>query len=298
MKTRVTSKVMGLLLAVQLSGCALDSQVVDEETTARAEQPIWSGDIAAGNLAVVELTRNGGSGVCTGYFVTRRHIVTAAHCTDRDYGSQWYKVKIKTGTSSFTNLKQTDRTDTWVLMIETVHPRFNFDSPTAYTDTAILTIPSTASNSVPASQERLRLGTSAPVVGQSMDIWGWGALAANDTSPPGNLYSGRSGEEITVASVGTQSGDRRFTATVNNGARTCKGDSGGPATRFLSGNYVAFGTHRGSDVQGCATTGSTMSWAATNDKATWIETTLKGVYGSTFTCSRYGSGSDSYMRCW
>lgn len=124
-------------------------------------------------------------------------------------------------------------------------------------------------------------------------IWGWGALTAGDTAPPGNLYSGRSGDEISVASVGTQSGDRRFTAIVNNGARTCKGDSGGPATRFLAGNYVAFGTHRGSDAVGCATTASTMYWAATSDKASWLETTLKGVYGSGFTCSRYGSGSDA-----
>jgi secreted trypsin-like serine protease len=254
--------------------------------------------VAAGNLAVVELTRNGASGICTGYFITRRHIVTAAHCTDRNYASQWYKVKIKTGNTTFVSLKQSDRTDTWVLMTETVHPRFNFDQETAYTDTAILTIPSTASGSVPANQERLRIGTASPATGQNMGIWGWGALTAGDTAPPGNLYSGRSGDEISVASVGTQSGDRRFTAIVNNGARTCKGDSGGPATRFLAGNYVAFGTHRGSDAVGCATTASTMYWAATSDKASWIETTLKGVYGSGFTCSRYGSGSDAYMRCW
>jgi len=293
---RVAWKAVGLVLVGQLSGCALEHP--DEETIDEAEQSIWNGDLAAGNLSVVELTRNGGSGICTGYFITRRHIVTAAHCTDRDYASQWYKVRIKTGATSFVNLKQTDRSDFWVLMPETAHPHFNFDTPTAYPDTAILTIPTTASGSVPTSQERLRLGTASPVIGQNMDIWGWGALTAADTVAPGNLYSGRSGEAVSVASVGTQSGDRRFTATVNNGARTCKGDSGGPATRFLSGNYVAFGTHRGSDVQGCATTGSTMYWAATSDKATWIESTLKGVYGSSFTCSRYGSGSDAYMRCW
>ena len=68
----------------------------DDDTVDTASQAIWYGNSAAADLAVVELYRNGGS-YCTGFLITRRHIVTAAYCTDSYYASQWYSVWIKTG---------------------------------------------------------------------------------------------------------------------------------------------------------------------------------------------------------
>ena len=68
----------------------------DDDTVDTASQAICYGDSAAADLAVVELYRNSES-YCTGFFITRRHIVTTAYCRDSYYASQWYTVWIKTG---------------------------------------------------------------------------------------------------------------------------------------------------------------------------------------------------------
>lgn len=297
-----TYAIAGLLLGA--TSCTVDSNEgadlgSDEGATASVEQPIWYGDSSAANLAVVELYRNGGS-YCTGFFISRRHIVTAAHCTDNTYGSQYYRVRIKTGYGSFTSLSDSASPAGWVLMTEHTAPAWTFSNASAVGDAAILTLPSTAWSSVPVSQQLLRVATSAPVNGEALSIWGWGRRVATDPAPAGDLLSGNAGSQISVAgSTGSGTG-RWFWAYATNNARTCDGDSGGPATRYVGGYYVALGDHGGPPAgytQRCAEYGIRMDWASLHDKTAWIESVLRSSYGSTFSCARFGSGTGAYMRC-
>lgn len=286
-----------MILALLVAGCTSASD--DDENTDSTEQAIWRGDPAVANLAVVELYRNGGS-YCTGFFITNRHIVTAAHCTDSYYASQWYTVRVKTGYSSYVYLKDSARVDNWVLMAEYTAPDWSFSNASAVGDTAILTLPSTAWSSVPAGQQRLRISTVPPTIGQSLSIWGWGRRFPSDPTPAGDLLSGHGGAEISVGGItGTGTGVW-FWAYALNDARTCGGDSGGPATRYYDGNYIAVGDHGGPPagyVQPCVEYGIRMDWATLHDKTSWIEDVLRLSYGASFSCSRFGSGSNSYMRC-
>ena len=290
--------ILGLLpLALLLASCGGTDDL--HEDIGSSEQAIWYGDSAAANLAVVELYRNGGS-YCTGFFITHRHIMTAAHCTDSLYSSQWYRVRIKTGYNSYAYLKDSGRNDNWVLMAEHTAPAWSFNNASAVGDTAILTLPSTTWSSVAANQQRLRISTAAPTVGQSLGIWGWGRRLPGDPGPAGDLLTGAGGAQIGVNGLTGAGTGVWFWAYAWNNARTCDGDSGGPATRFYGGHYIAVGDHGGPPagyLPHCVEYGVRMDWATLHDKVTWIEDTLKLSYGSAFTCSRFANGANAYMKC-
>ena len=283
--TRI-SALMLLTTALGLGGCANETSGEPDETTAEDEQKIYYGQSAAANLAVVELWRNGGSW-CTGVLISARHILTAAHCTDSYYGAQWYQIRAKTGYSTFANIRDSARSDNWILATETHNPSFNFSSPVANYDIAVLTLPTSVNTS---AHPKHRISTLNPYVGQSLGIWGWGRSVPGASTPSGDLLTGYGGQQVTTSSVEWNGYATKITAVVNNYARTCAGDSGGALTAYRNGNYMLMGIHRGSSVPGCATDGSTMYWSGVADKINWIRNI---VSGSGIYCYTYAD----HMKC-
>lgn len=283
--------VVGALLNL---GCVVEEPGAADEAAGEQAQSIYYGTSSGVNFGVVEIYRNGNTNKpCSGYFISRRHIVTSAHCTDRyAVNNQWYYVRVKTGYNTFTYLKDSTRPDTWTSMRQDIAPGWNWDSPQAATDTAILTIPATTQN-VPPDSQLLRVSTAAPLLNQYHNIWGWGAYAitAQGLARPNDLLFG---DNVYVTGVSTG----RFTATSTVSRLTCVGDSGAPSTRYIGGYYVATGTHRGNlDDPRCASPGEQMLWSDTSNKITWIEGVVRLAYGSSYSCARSGAGADAHMRC-
>jgi len=273
-----------------LTGCSGQ----EPEDVERTSDAIYYGTSSGVNFGIVEIYRDGNTGnPCTGYFISRRHIVTSAHCTDQYATYKWYYVRVKTGYSTFTYLKDTTRSDTWIYMTQSVFPGFNFDNPQVAYDEAILTLPATVSN-VPPNSQLLRVSTAAPPVGQGYNIWGWGAYSFSASGPvrPNDLLFGDN-VNVTAVSAG------RFTATSSGSRLTCIGDSGGPATYYYSagGYYVASGTHRGSEDPRCAAPGESMYWSDNSNKISWIESTIRQAYGAGYSCATIGVGSNAHMQC-
>lgn len=292
---------------VLLSGCVYEvGEEEDFEEFAQKTNEIYSGESAAALPAVVEVRRvkDGGSlGLCSGYFITKRHILTAAHCTDKVASADDYEVTVKTGYNTFVKLKDPARTDGRVRLTENHVPGFNFDSPAEPRDMAILTLSSAVSGSVPAVVAPLRLSTAAPAIGQTYSIWGWGLKTAAG-SRPSDLLVAPGSQRVTANVV---AGDGTYSwvgALVNNDARICEGDSGGPATRYTSSNYIAVGAAvnsrkpDGTQSAKCPQTGDSMRWSTVYDKTSWIEGVLRQSYGSGFSCTRYSSGANAYMKCY
>ncbi len=294
----------GMALAI---GCAYELGSEDEllDVSEKSDE-IYRGEPAAALPAVVEVRRvkDGGSlGLCSGFFITKRHIVTAAHCTDKVAPADDYEITVKTGYNTFAKLKDPARTDGRVLLTENHVPGFNFDSPSEPRDMAILTLSSTVSSSVPAAVVPLRLSTAAPTIGQAYSIWGWG-IKASTGSRPADLLAPLGSQGVTANVV---AGDGTYSwlgALVNNDARICEGDSGGPATRYTSSNYIAVGAAvnsrkpNGSQSEKCPQIGDSMRWSTLHDKVAWIEGVLRLTYGSAFSCTRYGAGANAYMKCY
>jgi len=290
-----------------LSGCATD--VGEEDLLDDVEEKgeaIYLGESAVALPAVVELRRvkDGGSlGLCSGFFITKRHIVTAAHCTDKVATADDYEVTVKTGYNTFAKLKDPARTDGRILLTENHVPGFNFDSPAEPRDMAILTLSSAVAASVPAVVAPLRVSTAAPASGQTYGIWGWGIKTAAG-SRPADLLVPQGSQSVTANVVAGDGTYNWVGALVNNNARICDGDSGGPATRYTASNYIAVGAAatarkpNGSQSDKCPALGDSMRWSTTYDKVAWIEGVLRQTYGSGFSCTRYSSGANAYMKCY
>lgn len=273
------------------TGCAVESgDTLTEDEIGSTQQAILRGEASAVNFGIVRLERSGASDKpCTGYFVSKRHIITSAHCTDELYanGKKYFKILTKSGYDSSGYVRDRSRSDNWVLVHQQIHPKWNYQDQKTKFDMAILTLPKTATAGTPSSANLMRVSTATPEVGSKHGTWGWGGYKFKQ----GKLVLSEDllfGDPVTV----TSSGSGLFKATGSGDALPCKGDSGAPSTRLYNGHYVATGTLRGNAFDTpCASPGDKLLWSDVANKTKWIRATLKsdGV-----TCTVY---KGDYLKC-
>jgi secreted trypsin-like serine protease len=185
----------------------------------------------------VQITKSDGVYQCTGGLISESAVLTAAHCV--------------TGTSDATSISVVygNINDTNVPAINlnyvshyTYHPVYS--ATTSNNDVAVLHLysPATTSNNV----QPLTLSSTPPTVGQSYTAAGWG-LIPSGTASDTLLYTTLSiVSDDNCATQESQGGFPYFPATqfcMNGGspADTCEGDSGGPITQNVNGQWISYG---------------------------------------------------------
>jgi hypothetical protein len=193
-------------------GCATDVP----EVTGQSSAAIRHGSADPGDEAVVAIVDTGGKTVCSGTLIAPHLVLTAAHCVDSRLGG------IQAGSVVFGS-SLADAASTIPIALTVENPQF--DVGTRANDVAVLVLPSAA------TAGPLPLGTSAPSVGATVRVVGWG-LTGPDAGDTGQKRQGTS----KVTAVRSTIFD-----VVPDPSQPCEGDSGGPALATTSGAMSVVG---------------------------------------------------------
>lgn len=270
---------------------------------------------------------------CSGYFITKNWVVTAAHClvdpqlwqktnagtNGKAPTGQWGKFKIGRANTSTNAFEQTISekgsvelygyevgvpgylgTGDWVHDTGLVY----FYGP--YYDT-VLPSPSNGNGA-------MRISMEPPEQGQLVEAWGWG--------PPKNPPELTTNvAPIHISNVSLFGGYFDYAPTLPSEAALCHGDSGGPVARLIDtqfGSYLAAkGTYMGwsdpkhlIDNTPCGELpASTYHWRRIDELLPWIEGHIRNQLGTShFKCqefpdlTRYNDpmhlAGSTYVRCW
>lgn len=243
--------------------------------------PIYDGDDANFVGGVVLITNPNPAVGCTASFIRRDVLLTAAHC-----------VSPVPSRLTITEREQTLGNNVRVQV--RLHPNWTGNSD-KYDDTALVFIqdPLTIPGGVNFGHT-WTLYRGPTVVGTKLNIYGYGAMRYqgwNGTGfdafdRPQYLHMGQDGARITVRS---HSGSGYFEAKAGK-ARTCVGDSGGPAVGDAPGSLGhIWGTVWGGQLDGtnkCPKKDTKMWWTKASTKTNWIAQQLGtcifwGTYGTT-----------------
>ena len=267
---------------------------------------------------------------CTGTFIAKNWLMTAAHCLRTASGfvkgtSPEADAKIHSWTSYTVSFAGpggvvTGDVRTYPRTLQWLDPRHigfqTADFQTAY-DFALLyfhedydgSLPNNLPGQTGSNVPYLRVSLSLSLNTGAATMWGMGG-------PDGStLQRGNLNAYTVTASTGTADGEV-FTAAVPGGTGVpylCHGDSGGPIVDRYDidpGNgvpqpqYVAAGTWSGwaPYFGDCADqTNQTVFWVRTEDQRDWIGDTVANYY-PLFRCTEKQSanaqGSADYMECW
>jgi len=290
------------------------------------EEPKLLNATATFNYPVVRLANNRGS-TCTGVFIAKNWILTAAHCMA--YQGLGAAANVKTQPLSGYYPYRMDRPDSSSAnlgkiyavakidgqLLQYPHPSWMGWDPSQpvanapRSDIGLLYVdgwqydallPPSPSNSA------LRIAARTLLATETLTFFGWGpgtwnksagTLGLTDTLRRGNL-------------VPTTVSFDRFSWTVpSTGIRPCIGDSGGPAVRSVtvagSSQWVVAATLGGNvtDLSDpCAETGDNIGFPLLNlsSAINFINGTMQIWNGALFKCKEYTAGGTTveYRRCW
>jgi hypothetical protein len=194
------------------------------EAVAQSSSAITHGSADTGDEAIVAIVDPAGQTMCSGTLIAPHVVLTAAHCVDPTLGG------IQAGSVVF-GPSLTDAEATIPIAMTVENPQF--DVSTRANDVAVVVLTSTA----PASP--LPMGKSAPAVGATVGVVGWG-LTGPDAGDTGEKRQGTS--KVTTVNATTFD-------VVPAPSQPCAGDSGGPAlTTNSSGVSVVGVTSQGDDA--------------------------------------------------
>ncbi len=191
------------------------------EEVARSSSAITGGVLDTGNPSVVAIVDAKGVEQCSGTLVSPYLVLTAGHCTVPEVIEG---ARVVVGPSLAAPVA--------TIPIARAVPHPQFDLGTLTNDIALLVLASAASPpSVP-------LGASAPVVGGTVEMVGWGLISAD----AGNDGKKRQGTTTITAVAPT-------TFTVGDApSQPCSGDSGGPALSGAGSGASVVGVTSHGDV--------------------------------------------------
>lgn len=234
---------------------------------------------------VVLITMEDGAG-CSAVFITQRHILTSAHCFDGMGGdAQDIDIFEENGSSDYS-------TSNRVGFVH-IHPNYtgNGSSTDINDDIALISL----WDDLPWTPTPHRFYTGTTNTDYGLHIYGYG-FNTHAGGGPGIL---REGADNTLINVNYHT-DGYFRATGHT-ARTCVGDSGGPAIdHTYTVNPITWGVHSTSEKDGnqCTEYEGKMWWTKTNVKAAWIADLLLENEEGDFHCEQFTYGvNGSYYRC-
>ncbi len=280
-----------LLAVVAASGCF--AEVVDEseleeleelEEVAVTEQAILNGSWVAGHRGVVLMYNSEGER-CTGVLIDRRHMLTAAHCTDLPgtrsstgvtHGGVWYFDPA--GNPRWITFDE----DFDTFAVGTWDGLNNANAVDRQDDLAIIRRRSdwgaNTGHRTLGSQDFQRIWLGSIRTVDKNTLYGAGA----------NHTNGSGGGMLRSMGIDINGSRTYYFWDIGRTRRTCTGDSGGPYLDWVNGTEVVLGIHVTSERDGgnaCAENGGRQYGARLNSRRDWIA----GIAG----CSTSGS----FMTC-
>jgi hypothetical protein len=295
-----------LLASYALVACAsVDPGAQAEPSESDLEKTELIEGIHAGELVPYSATTDSLSGVvrinsCTGAFIGKYHLISAAHCFARD-GKQTVNLWGYSISGGWNRIIQFNGSDLPARV--TFYP--GWDGSGISTDFAIVAL----DNDVEFANRRLgdeyfnryRLYAGATKVGKKLHIVGVGVNAYAGTGF-NVLRRGNGGRRVSI----DRHQDGYFVAEAD-GPRICEGDSGGPAIDRVDGHHPViwgvlslYNSWPWNNTP-CSWDGDDMFWSKTTTKLTFIEDVMKthSRLGSSFRCSRASNETvGDYARCW